>query len=125
MGKLRVNQIAAVIAATLALMCSSPMMDCQSQESKEYSRADMIVAVPRFSIAVRLSEQARQRLRSMHETVLVITYFDGGPLPGQGRYNAPFRDVYLGNDEKLVDDQNIATFDKTRISQSNWNRLGL
>jgi len=83
----------------------------------------MIVPVPRFSIAVKLSERARQRLQSIHESVLVIAYFDGDPLPGQGRYNAPFRDVFLGNDEKLVDDQNVATFDTTKISQSNWNRL--
>jgi hypothetical protein len=37
--------------------------------------------------------------------------------------NAPFRDVFLGNDEKLVDDQSVATFDSTKVSQSNWNRL--
>jgi len=83
----------------------------------------MIVPLPRFSIAVKLSERARQRLQSIHESVLVIAYFDGDPLPGQGRYNAPFRDVYLGNDQKLVDDQNVATFDTTKISQSNWDRL--
>ena len=83
----------------------------------------MAVPVPRFSIAVKLSEQARQRLQSMHESVLVIAYFDGDPLPGQGRHNASFRDVFLVNDEKLIDDQNVATFDTTKISQSNWNRL--
>ncbi len=83
----------------------------------------MTVPVPRFSIAVRLSEQARERLQRINESVLVIAYFDGDPLPGQGRDNAPFRDVFLGNDEKLVDDQNVATFDSTKVSESNWNRL--
>ncbi len=83
----------------------------------------MTVPVPRFSIAVKLSDKARQELQRMQESVLVIAYFDGDPLPGQGRYNAPFRDVYLGKDQKLVDDQNVATFDTTKISQSNWDRL--
>lgn len=84
---------------------------------------DKIVAVPQFSISVKLSEEAEKRLQSIHESVLVIAYFDGDPLPGQGEYNAPMRDVYLGSDEKLVDAKNIATFDSTKISQSHWNRL--
>jgi len=83
----------------------------------------MTVPVPQFSVAVKLSSRARERLQSIHESILVIAYFDGDPLPGQGRYNAPFRDVYLGEDEKLVDDQNIATFDTTKISRVNWDRL--
>ena len=33
------------------------------------------------------------------------------------------RGVVLGNDEKLVDAKNVATFGSTKISQSNWNRL--
>ncbi len=83
----------------------------------------MTVPVPRFSVAVTLSEHARQRLQSLHELVLVIAYFDGDPLPGKGKYNAPFRGVFLGNDQKLADDQGVATFDKTMVSQSNWNNL--
>ena len=34
-----------------------------------------------------------------------------------------FEIVFLGNDEKLVNDQNVATFGTTKISQSNWDRL--
>jgi hypothetical protein len=83
----------------------------------------MTVAVPSFSVAVKLSEQAHQRLQSIHETVLVIAYFDGDPLPGQGQYNAPFRDVFLGNDERLVNADSVATFDSTKISQGNWDKL--
>ena len=59
----------------------------------------------------------------MHESVKVIAYFDGDPLPGQGKYNPPMRDVYLGMDEKLVDDKNVATFDHTRVPLRDWNRL--
>ena len=33
------------------------------------------------------------------------------------------RDVYLGMDEKLVDDKNVATFDRTRVPLADWNRL--
>jgi hypothetical protein len=111
------------VAAALVLILLASSVSWGSRKSKEYDHDDLTVPVPRFSIAVKLSEQARQRLQSLHESILVIAYFDGDPLPGQGRYNAPFRDVFLGNDEKLVDDQNVATFDTTKISQSNWNRL--
>lgn len=59
----------------------------------------------------------------MQEQVLVIAYFDGEPLPGQGKDNSPFRGVFLGSDEKLTDKENIATFHGTKLSQSNWNHL--
>jgi hypothetical protein len=72
------------------------------------------VQVPEFSIAVKLS---------MHESVLVIAYFDGDPLPGKGKDNSPVRGVVLGSDEKLVGTNNIATFSDMKISQSNWNDL--
>ena len=114
-------RVAAVTAAALVLTCAALIGDCRPRKSK-YPR-DMTVPVPQFSIAVTLSENARQRLESMHESVLVIAYFDGDPLPGQGRDNAPFRDVFLGNDQKLIDDKNVATFDTTKVSQSNWSRL--
>lgn len=61
------------------------------------------VEVPSFAIAVKLSDPAEKRLRSIGETVRVIAYFDGDALPGQGKDNAPFRDVYLGSDEKEVE----------------------
>jgi hypothetical protein len=95
---------------------------CQSRNSKGYLR-DLTVPVPQFSIAIKLSEPARQKLESMHESILVIAYFDGDPLPGQGQDNAPFRDVFLGSDELLADAQNTATFNNTKVSESNWNRL--
>jgi hypothetical protein len=81
------------------------------------------VEVPEFAIAVKLSPKAEQRLRSVHESVKVIAYFDGDPLPGQGKYNPPNRDVFLGSDEKLADSNNLARFDHSRIPQSDWNRL--
>ena len=59
--------------------------------------------MPRFAIAVKLSDQAERRLHSIGESLPVIAYFDGDALPGQGKYNPPNRDVFLGNDEKLVD----------------------
>jgi hypothetical protein len=80
-------------------------------------------AVPKFSIAVTLSETAQRKLQGIHESVLVIAYFDGDPLPGKGRDNSPMRGVILGNDEKLVDANNTATFADTMISQSSWNNL--
>ncbi|HYM77376.1 MAG TPA: hypothetical protein VE377_15485 [Candidatus Dormibacteraeota bacterium] len=81
------------------------------------------VEVPRFAIAVELSDQAQRRLHGIGETVKVIAYFDGDAVPGQGRSNPPFRDVYLGSDEKLVDGNVIARFDNDTVLLSDWNRL--
>jgi|ERR1035438_1228895 hypothetical protein len=110
------------IAVSIALITCTSVGFCRSHRSNK-APTDLIVPVPSFSISVKLSDAAKQQLQNMHESILVIAYFDGDPLPGQGTYNAPFRDVFLGNAEKLVDEHNIATFDTTRISQSNWDRL--
>ena len=79
--------------------------------------------MPEFAIAIKLSPRAQEHLSSLHETVKVIAYLDGDPLPGQGKYGPPFRDVFLGSDEKLVDDENVARFDLIRVPLSDWNRL--
>ena len=84
MRQFRLIHIAAVTRVAVVLTCSALTVDCQSRKSKEYAR-DMTVPVPRFSIAVTLSEHARPRLQRIHESVLVIAYFDGDPLPGKGR----------------------------------------
>jgi hypothetical protein len=81
------------------------------------------IEVPPFAIAVKLSPKAEKHLRTIHETILVIAYFDGDPLPGQGTYNPPNRDVFLGYDEMLVDENNVAKFDHTQVPLSKWNRL--
>ena len=73
--------------------------------------------------AVELSDQAERRLHGIGETVTVIAFFDGDALPGQGRYNPPFRDVYLGSDEKLVDGNLVARFDNGSVLLSDFNRL--
>ena len=81
------------------------------------------VDVPKFAIAVKMSPQAEERLRSLRERIAINATFDGDPLPGQGRYNPPNRDVFLGYDEKLVDEKNVAVFDHTRLSLADYNRL--
>ena len=82
-----------------------------------------MVSVPKFSIAVKLSAAADERLRKLGESIKVIAYFDGNPLPGQGRYEPPMRDVYLGMAEKLVDSKNEVHFNDVKIPQRDWNRL--
>jgi hypothetical protein len=59
----------------------------------------------------------------MHESVLVIAYFNGDPMPGKGKDNSPMRGVVLGSDQKLVDANNVAAFADTKISQNDWNNL--
>ena len=53
----------------------------------------------------------------------VIAYFDGDALPGQGKDNSPFRGVYLGSDEKLVDGNGLAKFNNSKVALSDWNKL--
>jgi hypothetical protein len=103
----------------LLVACST----AQVQDKTTHEANDKTILVPEFSIAVKLSETARKNLQAIHESVLVIAYFDGDPLPGKGKDNSPMRGVVLGSDEKLVDTNNVATFSDTKISQSNWNDL--
>lgn len=111
---------AILIVLSLGLVaCSS----CSRTSTNPQAFTEPTVEVPEFAIAIKLSPKAEERLRSLHETVRVISYFDGDPLPGQGKYNPPNRDVYLGYDEKLVDDRNVARFDHIRVPLSDWNRL--
>jgi len=79
------------------------------------------ISVPEFSISVKLSETAQRKLQTLHESMLVIAYFDGDPLPGKGKDNSPMRGVVLGNDEKTVDANNVATFANSKVT--NWNDL--
>ena len=114
-----VQTLALVILSGFIVNCSTSKV----QDRTTHDAADTTIAVPEFSIAVKLSETAQRKLQATHEPVLVIAYFDGVPLPGKEKYNAPMRDVFLGNVEKLVDTNNVATFSDTKISQSRWNDL--
>ncbi len=108
------------VVKNLALFLS--ILSCASC-SRIQSAVGPRVDVPRFAIAVKLSPKAEKRLRDIHESILVIAYFDGDALPGQGRYNPPMRDVYLGRDQNLVDANNIARFDHSKVPLADWNRL--
>ena len=89
-----------VTLSGLLVSCSSSQIQ---QGKATHAANEKTNAVPQFSIAGRLSENAQKRLQGMHESVLVIVYFDGDPLPGKGKDNSPMRGVVLGTDEKLVD----------------------
>jgi hypothetical protein len=114
-----VQTLALAVMSGLLVACST----AQVQDKTPHEANDETIVVPEFSIAVKLSESAKKRLQAMHESVLVIAYFDGDPLPGRGKDNSPMRGVVLGNDEKLVGANNVAKFSDTRISQSNWDDL--
>ena len=109
-----------VVASGLIVACSTSQIRV---DKRIYETNGKTIVVPEFSIAVELSETAQKKLQTMHESILVIAYFDGDPLPGKGKNNPPMRGVVLGNDEKLVDNNNVATFSDTKFSESNWNDL--
>lgn len=106
-----------------AVGCCATFAACSRSGPHQHEATGPTLDVPRFSIAVKLSHAADNRLRSMGEAIKVIAYFDGDPLPGQGKYNPPMRDVYLGMAEKPVNDRNEAQFEDVRIPQRDWNRL--
>jgi hypothetical protein len=78
------------------------------------------VDVPDFVIAVKLSPEAETRVNSIHKSIEVLAMFDGDPLPGQGKYSPPNRDVVLGHALKPVDAKNEARFNNLRIPLSDW-----
>jgi hypothetical protein len=118
--KVLIVKAAILIVLSFGLVAIS---SCSRTSTNSQAFTGPTVDVPEFAIAIKLSPKAEERLRSLHETVKVISFFDGDPLPGQGKYNPPNRDVFLGYDEKLVDDRNVARFDHTRVPLSDWNRL--
>lgn len=99
------------------------MPSCSRTQGKPQESAGPTVDVPEFVIAVKLSPQAETRLKSIHESIEVLAMFDGDPLPGQGKYNPPNRDVVLGSAERPVDAKNEARFNNVRVPLSDWNRL--
>ena len=108
-----------VLVAAACLMMAS----CSRTQGKPQESAGPTVDVPEFVIAVKLSPQAETRLKSIHESIEVLAMFDGDPLPGQGKYNPPNRDVVLGSAERPVDANNEARFKNVRVPLSDWNRL--
>src|SRR4051812_45096553 len=90
------------VLLSMVLGCCLPLA-CLRRDPRPAEGVGPMVEAPPFSIAVRLSPSAADRLRSIGETVDVVVYFDGDPLPGQGKYNPPMRPVYLGEAERLVD----------------------
>lgn len=105
-----------------AVGCCATFAAC-SRSPRQQETTGPTLDVPKFSIAVKLSPAADNRLRSMGESIKVLAMFDGDALPGQGKYNAPMRDVYLGSAEKSVNDRNEAQFDDVKIPLREWNKL--
>ena len=122
-GKRRGNLAKRSTAAALVCVAMAVSAGSQRHKTPPEDYSDKTVVVPEFAISVSLSPQADKRLRGLHETIKILAMFDGDPLPGQGHDNASMRDVYLGSDEKLVDSNNIAKFNDTKISQRHWNQL--
>jgi hypothetical protein len=115
--------VKARILATIRSLSLIAATSCSRTQASPPQIAGPSVDVPHFAIAVKPSLKAAQRLSGIHETIDVIVYFDGDPLPGQGKYNPPNRDVFLGSEEKLVDNSGVARFDHTKVPLSDWNRL--
>jgi hypothetical protein len=112
------QRIVVLVAAACSMMAS-----CSRTQGKPQESAGPTVEVPEFVIAVKLSPKAEARLKSINESIEVLAMFDGDPLPGQGKYNPPNRDVWLGSADRPVDSNNEARFKNVRVPLSDWNRL--
>lgn len=108
-----------VLASTVVVSAAVLLLVAHSAGSSSEPTVD----VPKFSIVVKLTPRAETRLRAIHESIKVLAMFDGDPLPGQGKYNPPNRDVYLGSAERLVDRNNVASFQDVKIPLRDWERL--
>ena len=93
------------IVVFIAAVCLAAA-SCSRTRGKPQEFTGSTVDVPEFAIAFKLSPQAEIRLKRIHESIEVLAMFDGDPLPGQGKYNPPNRDVMLGSSEKPVDANN-------------------
>jgi hypothetical protein len=111
------------VAVAVALAVTAATASSQRRDPRCDDFSGPTVAVPGFAISIELSPQAEKRLDSLRETIKILAMFDGDPLPGQGCFNAPMRDVYLGSGEKLVDANNVADFSDLKVSQHHWNEL--
>ena len=116
--KARTQRLLVGLVFILALCCACSRTIANPRDANEKT-----VAVPQFAIAVKLSRNAEQRLRSVGEGIKMLAMFDGDPLPGQGKYSPPMRDVYLGSVEKVVDETKVVRFDEVRVPQKDFNRL--
>src|SRR5512146_715434 len=105
-----------LVVVAVACACNRTVTNPRNADTKT-------IEVPSFAVAVKLSPNAEQRLRSLGERVKMLAMFDGDPVPGEGKYNPPMRDVYLGSDEKMVDKTNVVRFDHVRIPQKDFDRL--
>jgi hypothetical protein len=82
------RKVLIVKAARLATILSFGLIattSCSRTHANPQQFSGPTVDVPHFAIAVKLSPKASERLSSLHETINVIAYFDGDPLPGQGK----------------------------------------
>jgi hypothetical protein len=109
-----------IVVLSLGLVAA---VSCSRTRPNPQELTGPTVDVPQFAIAIKLSPKAEGRLRSLHETVKVISYFDGDALPGEGKYNPPMRDAYLGMSEQAVDEAFVARFEHIKVPKSDWDRL--
>jgi hypothetical protein len=115
------SMTAAAQRATVLLYMA--MAGCSVGHSQVEDGGGPMVDVPSFSLLVKLSPAAEARLRGIGESVKVVAYFDGDPLPGKGEYNPPMRPVYLGMAERGVDDKGVAHLDRVKVPQRDFDRL--
>ena len=112
-----------ILTLSFAVSLCVSLAACSRNASLQSESTGPTLDVPRFSIAVKLSSAADERLSKLGESIKVIAYFDGDPLPGQGGYNPPMRGVFLGMAEKLVNPKGEVRFDDVKVPQRDWDRL--
>jgi hypothetical protein len=85
--------------------------------------ANANISVPPFDVEVQLTEQARQKLETAGETIIVAIYFDGDGRSRPGEHSAPFRDVFLGSHKVELRHVGKVRITDARISKDAFGRL--
>ena len=110
--------------ARVALLTLFGLMGCdQGNHASIGALASEQTSVPAFSISISLSPAATRKLGSVGEGVVVGIFLDGDGQPEAGVKTAPHRDVFLGNAQAPVDENNVARFTGLTVSSAKLKRL--
>jgi hypothetical protein len=74
--------------------------------------------LPPFTVNVRLSKGAAARLEGAGETVVVVAYFFGFPIPSARELGGEMGELHVGHDEREMKGAGIAEFKGSEYDSS-------
>jgi hypothetical protein len=100
-----------------------PMLFAFALLAQQAASADESVPVPEFTLEISLTKDASNKLAQAGESMSGTVYFDGDGPPLPGIKTAPFRDVFLGQQDFELEDAGLLTIKNASISKEAFLRL--